>query len=104
MRATWLDELPMIYNWLKGDLKFFGIRPLSRQYLGLYTDELKELRTRVVPGLIPPFYADLPKTPSEIIDSELRYIKAYLNAPVRTQLSYLWQSSVNIVFKGARSQ
>ena len=103
MRATWLDELPMIYNWLKGDLKFFGIRPLSRQYLGLYTDELKELRTRVVPGLIPPFYADLPKTLSEIIDSELRYIKAYLNAPVRTQLSYLWQSSVNIIFKGERS-
>jgi len=103
MRAAWLDELPMIYNWLKGDLKLFGIRPLSRQYLGLYSDELKELRTRVVPGLIPPFYADLPKTLSEIIDSELRYIKAYLKAPLRTQLSYLWRSSVNIVFKGARS-
>ncbi len=103
MRATWLDELPMIYNWLKGDLKFFGIRPLSRQYLGLYTDELRELRIRVIPGLIPPFYADLPKTLSEIIESELRYIKAYLKAPMRTQFSYLWQSSVNIIFKGERS-
>ena len=104
MRATWLDELPMIYNWLKGDLKLFGIRPLSRQYLGLYTDELKKLRTRVVPGLIPPFYADLPKTLPEIVDSELRYIKSYLKAPMRTQFGYLWQSSVNIIFKGARSR
>ena len=104
MRAAWLDELPMIYNWLKGDLKFFSIRPLSRQYLGLYTDELRELRTRVVPGLVPPFYADLPKTLSEIIESEVRYIKSYLKAPLRTQFGYLWKSSVNIILKGARSR
>jgi hypothetical protein len=103
MRATWLDELPMIYNWLKGDLKFFGVRPLSYQYLSLYTDELRNLRTRVLPGLIPPFYADMPKTLPEIIESERRYIKSYLKAPLKTQLKYLWDSSVNIIFRGARS-
>ena len=103
MRATWLDELPMIYNWLKGDLKLFGVRPLSRQYLSLYTDELCKLRAAVMPGLIPPFYADMPETLPEIIDSELRYLKSYLKAPVKTQLRYLWHSSVNIIFKGARS-
>jgi hypothetical protein len=70
MRATWLDELPMIYNWLKGDLKLFGVRPLSHQYLSLYTDELRKLRTTLLPGLIPPFYADMPKTLPEIIESE----------------------------------
>jgi hypothetical protein len=103
MRATWLDEMPMIYNWLKGDLKFFGVRPLSHQYLSLYTDELRKLRTTVLPGLIPPFYVDIPKTMPEIIESELRYIKSYLKAPLKTQLRYLWHSSVNIIFKGARS-
>jgi hypothetical protein len=103
MRATWLDELPMIYNWLKGDLKLFGVRPLSHQYLSLYTDELRKLRTKVLPGLIPPFYADIPKTLPEIIESELRYIKSYLKAPVKTQLRYLWHSSINIIFRGARS-
>jgi lipopolysaccharide/colanic/teichoic acid biosynthesis glycosyltransferase len=104
MRATWLDELPMLYNWLKGDLQLFGVRPLSRHYLSLYTDELRELRTRVLPGLIPPFYADMPKTIDEIIESEKRYIKAYLKAPVKTQVSYFWKSFVNIVFRGARSK
>ncbi|MCP4630805.1 MAG: sugar transferase [bacterium] len=104
MRATWLDELPMIYNWLKGDLQLLGVRPLSRQYLGLYTDELRKLRTTVLPGLIPPFYADMPKTLPEIIESELRYLKSYSKAPLKTQLSYLWQSFVNIIFKGARSK
>ena len=103
LRATWLDELPMIYNWLKGDLKFFGVRPISYQYLSLYTDELRHLRTTVLPGLIPPFYADMPKTLPEIIESELRYLKSYLKAPLKTQLRYLWLSSINIIFRGARS-
>jgi len=104
MRATWLDELPMIYNWLKGDIKLFGVRPLSRQYLSLYTEELRELRKQVVPGLIPPFYADLPKTLPEIMESERRYLEAYLKDPVKTQLKYTWHSSKNILLNGARSQ
>lgn len=103
MRATWLDELPMIYNWFKGDLKLFGVRPLSHQYLSLYTDELRKLRTTVLPGLIPPFYADIPKTLPEICDSEKRYLKAYLKRPVKTQWVYFWKVFSNIVIKGARS-
>ena len=103
MRATWLDELPMIYNWLKGDLKLFGVRPLSKQYLSLYTKELQELRKQVVPGLIPPFYADLPKTLPEIMESEVRYIKSYLKEPIKTQARYTLKSSKNILFNGARS-
>jgi Ca2+/Na+ antiporter len=103
MRSTWIDELPMLYNWLKGDLKFFGVRPLSRQYLSLYPAELQELRARVKPGLIPPFYSDMPDTLEEIIESELHYIKSYLKTPMRTQVTYLWRSFVNIVIKGARS-
>jgi hypothetical protein len=31
MRSIWLDELPMIFNILKGDLKLVGVRPLSQQ-------------------------------------------------------------------------
>jgi hypothetical protein len=103
MRATWLDELPMLYNWLKGDLKLFGVRPLSKQYLSLYTKELQELRKKVMPGLIPPFYADLPETLPEIIESELRYIKSYLEAPLKTQARYTWRSYKNIIVNGARS-
>ena len=103
MRATWLDELPMIYNWLRGDLKLIGVRPLSKQYLALYTKELRELREKVTPGLIPPFYADLPETLPEIIESEMRYLESYLKAPIKTQLRYTWKVSKNILFNGARS-
>jgi len=65
MRRLWLDELPMLYNWLKGDLGLVGVRPLSYQYLSLYDRELRELRElrkKVRPGLVPPYYADLPDT------------------------------------------
>ncbi len=103
MRRLWLDELPMLYNWVRGDLQLFGVRPLSRQYLNLYDEELRALRSKVKPGLIPPFYADLPETLEEIMESERRYIEAYLRHPTRTQLTYLWKSFVNIAIKGARS-
>lgn len=103
MRKLWLDELPMIYNWLKGDLQLLGVRPLSKQYLGLYSNKLKRIRAMVKPGLIPPFYADLPKTLEEIEESELKYIESFLKKPFITQWFYFWKCFGNIVIKRARS-
>ena len=103
MRKMWLDELPMLYNWIRGELKLFGVRPLSSHYLSLYNNDLREMRKRVKPGLVPPFYVDMPKTFEEICDSERRYIEQYLERPVRTQVVYFWKALRNIVFKGARS-
>ena len=37
----------------------------------------KNKRIKSKPGLIPPFYADLPKTLDQIIDSELKYLNQY---------------------------
>ncbi|MCG8548831.1 MAG: sugar transferase [Desulfobacterales bacterium] len=103
MRKLWLDELPMLYNWIRGDLSIVGVRPLSFHYLGLYDAELQELRKKVKPGLVPPFYADLPVTFEEICESERRYIRSFLNHPVRAQVVYFYKAFVNIVVKGARS-
>ncbi|MCK9230905.1 MAG: sugar transferase [Syntrophales bacterium] len=102
-RKFWIDELPMLYNWIRGDLQIVGVRPLSRQYLELYSGELRELRQRVKPGLVPPFYADLPKTFEEICASEKRYIESFMKEPFRTQWRYFWMSFWNIVVKRARS-
>lgn len=103
-RKFWIDELPMIYNLFNGDMKLIGVRPLSRHYLSLYSDELKELRKKVKPGLIPPFYADLPKTLDEIQESEKRYILAYDESPIITDIRYFTKAMVNIIFKKARSK
>jgi len=103
LRKLWLDELPMLLNLIRGDLKIVGVRPLSAHYYSLYTKELQEKRIKVKPGLVPPYYADMPETLEEIMESELRYLDAFDKRPLRTQLSYFWKAFFNIFFKRARS-
>lgn len=50
LRSTSLDELPELFNILKGDLSIVGPRPLVPEYLPFYTDEEKH-RHDVRPGL-----------------------------------------------------
>ncbi len=103
MRKFWLDELPMIFNLLRGDMKIVGVRPLSKQYFNLYTEELKQKRLKFRPGLVPPFYVDMPKTLEEIMDSENKYLDAYAKNPLWTDFRYFFLAAYNIVFKRARS-
>lgn len=50
LRSTSLDELPELFNILKGDMSIVGPRPLLVQYLSLYNDFQKH-RHDVKPGL-----------------------------------------------------
>lgn len=50
LRATSLDELPELWNILKGDMSLIGPRPLLVSYLPYYTEE-ESLRHTVRPGL-----------------------------------------------------
>jgi len=102
-RKFWIDELPMLINFFRGELKIVGVRPLSEQYFSLYSKELQEKRIKTKPGLIPPFYVDLPKTLEEIQSSEFKYLNAYEKHPFLTDWKYFWVAVWNIIFKNARS-
>lgn len=50
LRATSLDELPELWNVLKGEMSFVGPRPLLMEYLPLYSDR-EARRHEVRPGI-----------------------------------------------------
>ena len=50
IRNLSLDELPQLFNILKGDMSFIGPRPLLVEYLALYTKEQRK-RHLVKPGI-----------------------------------------------------
>lgn len=50
VRSTSIDELPQLYNVLKGDMALIGPRPLLVQYLPLYSAE-QARRHEVRPGI-----------------------------------------------------
>jgi lipopolysaccharide/colanic/teichoic acid biosynthesis glycosyltransferase len=50
LRASSLDELPELWNVIKGDMSFVGPRPLLVEYLSLYSPE-QARRHEVKPGI-----------------------------------------------------
>ena len=50
IRSLSLDELPQLFNVLKGDMSFIGPRPLLVEYLPLYNEE-QARRHEVTPGI-----------------------------------------------------
>jgi lipopolysaccharide/colanic/teichoic acid biosynthesis glycosyltransferase len=104
-RKFWIDELPQFINLFKGELKLVGVRPLSLGYFSLYSKELQEERIKYKPGILPPFYVDMPKTLEEIQASEMKYLnECKEKGTFVTDLKYLWSILKNIVFKKARSK
>ena len=74
-RKYFIDEIPQIFNWIRGDLNLIGVRAISEHYFSLYPKTLQDKRINFKPGLVPPYYADLPKSFDEIIESEIQYLK-----------------------------
>lgn len=50
LRSSNLDELPQLWNILRGDMSFVGPRPLPVEYLPLYSDEQRRRHT-IRPGV-----------------------------------------------------
>lgn len=102
-RRIWLDELPMTVNLFTGDMKLVGVRPLSPHYFNLYAEDLRKRRINYKPGLLPPFYADMPSDLDRIQQSEVKYLDAWDRSHTMTDIRYFFKGLWNIVFRRVRS-
>lgn len=104
LRKYWLDELPQIFDWLRGDVKLVGMRATSPHFLSLYPKELYDLYIQIKPGLIPPIFDESTNGFDDIVAIELTYLRSYFKNPIRTDIRYLTKTFTDIVFKGVRSK
>jgi lipopolysaccharide/colanic/teichoic acid biosynthesis glycosyltransferase len=104
LRKYWLDELPQIFDWLRGDVKLVGMRATSRHFLSLYPKEFYDLYVQIKPGLIPPIFDESINRFDQIVEVEFGYLKCYRAHPIRTDILYLYRTFTDIVFRGVRSK
>jgi lipopolysaccharide/colanic/teichoic acid biosynthesis glycosyltransferase len=104
LRKYWLDELPQILDWLRGDVKLVGMRATSPHFLSLYPQKLYDLYIQIKPGLIPPIFDENTNGFDQIVEVELTYLQSYWEKPIRTDIRYFMQTFTDIVFRGIRSK
>lgn len=104
LRKFWLDEIPQLFNLLKGDLKLVGVRPVSQTYFNTLSPEIQEKRRLHKPGCIPPYVAlEVGTTKDAVLKAESIYMEDKKKNPYFTDLNYFLKAIFRIVFKGKRS-
>lgn len=96
IRKYKLDELPQLFNVLRGDMSFVGPRPEVRKYVELYTEEQKKVLT-VRPG-ITSLSSIKYRNENEILsrsdNPEQYYIDVIMQDKLAIELDYLEQRSL----------
>ncbi|HNX01382.1 MAG TPA: sugar transferase, partial [Candidatus Cloacimonadota bacterium] len=105
LRKFWIDEIPQVINLIKGDMSIVGVRPLSEHFLSLYPDDVKQLRMKFRPGILPPGVAeDIPKSFEGTLDAERQYLLKKMKSPFMTDFVYFWRILYMILFNKTRGQ
>lgn len=101
IRKYKLDELPQLWNVLKGDMSLVGPRPEVRRYVDLYTPEQRVV-LRVRPGITDYAsieYADENEILDKADDPERTYIEQIMPEKIRYNLKYINHPTVGEYFK-----
>ena len=97
LRKYQIDELPQLWNILKGDMSFVGPRPEVPEYIDLLTDEQKKIILSVRPGLTD--LATLANmSEGERLrgskDPEKKYLEVIRPEKIRLQIKYVKTRSI----------
>lgn len=101
IRKYKLDELPQLFNVLKGDMSLVGPRPEVRKYVDLYTDEQRKVLS-VRPGITD--YASIEYVDENMIlgqaeDADKAYVEQIMPDKIRYNMKYIEHRSVTEYFK-----
>ena len=97
LRKTKLDELPQLWNVLKGDMSFVGPRPEVREYTDLYTPEQRQvlLVRPGITGLASIRYRNENDLLSASTDLNRTYIEEVMPAKLALDLEYIPRACVS---------
>ena len=97
LRKAKLDELPQLWNVLKGDMSFVGPRPEVKEYADLYTPEQRQvLRVRPgITGLASIRYRNENDLLSASADPNRTYIEEVMPAKLALDLEYIPRACVS---------
>ncbi|TWT80855.1 UDP-N-acetylgalactosamine-undecaprenyl-phosphate N-acetylgalactosaminephosphotransferase [Planctomycetes bacterium CA13] len=90
LRKTKMDELPQLWNVLRGEMTLVGPRPEVREYVDLYNNEQREV-LRLVPGITDPAslkYFDENSLLSQQTDPMKFYIDSVMPDKIEINLDY----------------
>jgi len=96
LRKTKLDEMPQLFNVLKGEMSLVGPRPEVPQYVKLYTEEQKRVLT-VKPGMTDPatvYFRNEEALLSQVDDKESFYINEIMPIKLKLYLQYIENMSL----------
>ncbi len=103
LRKYWLDEIPGLLNWLRGDIKLVGMRATSPHFLNLYPESLLKFYKLVKPGLIPPIFDKKISGFDDIVKIEMNYLQSYVANPFSTDFRYFFITLKDIFINKVRS-
>jgi lipopolysaccharide/colanic/teichoic acid biosynthesis glycosyltransferase len=96
LRQYKIDELPQLFNVLKGEMSFVGPRPEVKEYVQLFEKDYKKL-LRIRPGITDPAsikYSDEENILSLSENWEEEYKKRILPKKIRLSLQYVEQRNM----------
>lgn len=86
LRKCRLDELPQLFNILKGDMTFVGTRPEVEKYVRYYTNEMKA--TLLLPAGVTSRTSIEYKDEEKLLESALDADEVYINQVLPEKMKY----------------
>ena len=101
IRRFKLDELPQLFNVLKGDMSLVGPRPELREFVDLYTPLQRKI-LRVLPGITD--YASIRYVDENVIlgsavDPEKAYIEEIMPEKISLNMKYIQNQGIKEYFR-----